>query len=250
MLTVSPGRLGITLEIKEEGEGAVIKAIDPACTFLGQVEVGDRILTVDGEIVTSLEDLTVNKDRLRKFGILKAPRKPTFAVPTDKTKDRLRLAKLLQHDKRTNQVTQVKLNDIQHQVLLVPLSRSEKLQKRELDAKCFRKYNYRTGFFDQFLDAWASYCDGTQEDATRMVLNYMAKRFPQMYLEQTDAATNHHVKNEAGELPPNFVSHDGTYDVKWNTRYGDLIQYQKEHGDCRVHTRITRVWTRQSPCSF
>ena len=73
MLTVSPGRLGITLEIKEEGEGAVIKAIDPACTFLGQVEVGDRILTVDGEIVTSLEDLTVNKDRLRKFGILKAP---------------------------------------------------------------------------------------------------------------------------------------------------------------------------------
>jgi hypothetical protein len=104
MLTVSPGRLGITLEIKEEGEGAVIKAIDPACTFLGQVEVGDRILTVDGEIVTSLEDLTVNKDRLRKFGILKAPRKPTFAVPTDMMKYRLRMAKLLQHDKRTNQV--------------------------------------------------------------------------------------------------------------------------------------------------
>ena len=143
----------------------------------------------------------------------------------------------------------MKLNDIQHQVLLVPLSRSEKLQKRELDAKCFRKYNYRTGFFDQFLDAWASYCDGTQEDATRMVLNYMAKRFPQMYLEQTDAATNHHVKNEAGELPPNFVSHDGTYDVKWNTRYGDLIQVSSTIYLCKsmllwCHIMVSRVISR------
>ncbi len=103
MLTVSPGRLGLTLEMmKEEGEGAIIKAIDPACTFLGQVEVGDRILTIDGEMVTKLEDLLVGKDRLRKFGILKKPRKPTFPIPTDRLKDRKKMADLIQHDKRKN----------------------------------------------------------------------------------------------------------------------------------------------------
>ena len=114
------------------------------------------------------------------------------------------------------------MNNIRYQVLCVPLSRSENLSSRENDNKCFRKYNYRTGFFDQFLDAWASYCDGTQEDAARMVMTYMAKRFPQIYLENTEVATNNHVKNEACELPSNFVSYDGTYDVRWNTKYGEL----------------------------
>lgn len=119
------------------------------------------------------------------------------------------------------------MNNIRYHVLCVPLSRSENLSNRELDNKCFRKYNYRTGFFDQFLDAWASYCDGSQEDATRMILNYMAKRFPQIYLEHTEVAANNHVKNEAGELPPDFVSYDGSYDVKWNTKYGELLQVSK-----------------------
>lgn len=71
MLTVSPGRLGLTLSI--DGEvGALITNIDPACTFRGQVGVGDRIMTVDGEKVYTLEDAKRGKDRVRKFGILKA----------------------------------------------------------------------------------------------------------------------------------------------------------------------------------
>lgn len=70
MLTVSPGRLGLTLAIVPEG-GAKIMAVDPACTFRGQVEVGDRILTIDGKKVEKLEDATVGRERVRKFGIVK-----------------------------------------------------------------------------------------------------------------------------------------------------------------------------------
>ena len=29
------------------------------------------------------------------------------------------------------------------------------------------------------------------------------------------------------ELPPDFVSYDGTNDVKWNTRYGELVKVSK-----------------------
>ena len=71
MLTVSPGKLGLTLSVLPNGEGAKIVAIDPACTFKGQVEVGDRIVTIDNKRVEKLEDLTVGKEKMRKFGIAK-----------------------------------------------------------------------------------------------------------------------------------------------------------------------------------
>lgn len=72
LLTVSPGRLGLTLNVNKNDpeNGAVITAINPACTFKDQLEVGDRIVTIDGQKVTKIEDLHVNKDKLRKFGIV------------------------------------------------------------------------------------------------------------------------------------------------------------------------------------
>ncbi|EJK59021.1 hypothetical protein THAOC_20817 [Thalassiosira oceanica] len=39
------------------------------------------------------------------------------------------------------------------------------------------------------------------------------------------------------ELPPGFVSYDGTKDVKWNTLYAELVKYKAEHGHCRVPTK-------------
>ena len=74
MLTVSPGRLGITLEKNNHDKigGAVITNIDPTlCTFLHLIEVGDRIFTIDGKRVTRLVDVILGKDRERQFGILK-----------------------------------------------------------------------------------------------------------------------------------------------------------------------------------
>ena len=73
MLTVTPGLLGITLSMisNDEFGGAEITRIDPECTFGSQVEVGDRVVTIDGESVTKLQDFLVAKDRERKLGILR-----------------------------------------------------------------------------------------------------------------------------------------------------------------------------------
>ena len=73
MLTVTPGLLGITLSMisNDKFGGAEITRIDPECTFGSQVEVGDRVMTIDGKSVTKLQDFLVAKDGKRTFGILK-----------------------------------------------------------------------------------------------------------------------------------------------------------------------------------
>lgn len=82
-LTVSPGRLGLTLSMtsKDEVGGAVITNIDPACKFLNQIEVGDRIFTIDGKRVVSLNDVINGNERERKFGILKKPVATAAMIP-------------------------------------------------------------------------------------------------------------------------------------------------------------------------
>ncbi len=84
LLTVSPGRLGLTLNVNKNDpeNGAVITAINPACTFRDQLEVGDRIVTIDGQKVTKIEDLHVNKDKLRKFGIAQKKNQGAAAAST------------------------------------------------------------------------------------------------------------------------------------------------------------------------
>ena len=72
VLTVSPGKLGLTLSVLPNGDGAKIIAINPACSFKGIVELGDRIVTIDGNRVEKLEDLTVGGEKRRKFVIAKA----------------------------------------------------------------------------------------------------------------------------------------------------------------------------------
>lgn len=120
------------------------------------------------------------------------------------------------------------------QVLCIPLKRFEAANKRELDNQSFHRYNKQTKVFDKFLDAWASYCDGTQEDAANMILFHMAKRFPQSYVKNFDMATSKQDKNVGPsrvELPPDFISYDGTNDIRWNTKYGELVKV-------RTHTSI------------
>ena len=123
-----------------------------------------------------------------------------------------------------------------YQLLCVPLRRRETVNKRSLDNQCFHQYNKQTKVFDKFLSAWASYCDGTDEDAANMILFYLAKRYPQCYVRNFDTATRRNERMMAGagagggagpppvELPPDFVSHDGTNDVRWNSRYGELVK--------------------------
>jgi len=127
--------------------------------------------------------------------------------------------------------TEAKMGASRFQVLCVPLRRREKVNKRELDNQTFYHYNKQTKLFDKFLGAWASYCNGTQEDAANMILHYMAKQFPQCYVKNFEVATdlNERANKRSSyggstELPPNFVSHDGTNDVKWNTKYAELVE--------------------------
>jgi hypothetical protein len=127
--------------------------------------------------------------------------------------------------------TQAKMGVHRYQVLCVPLKRSDALTKRELDNQCFHRYNKQTRVFDKFLDAWASYCDGTREDAADMILFYMAKRFPQSYVKNFESVTRKHHKDDEPsrvELPPDFISYDGTSDIKWNTKYGELVKVRTE----------------------
>ena len=70
-LVVYPGPLGIKVKIDKEYGGAVIKSVDPDCTLKG-VEVGDRIVEIDGREVTSNADFGVDKDQKRKFKVVKS----------------------------------------------------------------------------------------------------------------------------------------------------------------------------------
>lgn len=121
--------------------------------------------------------------------------------------------------------TTCKMGPSKYQVVCVPLRRRESVNKRELDNQTFHQYNKQTKVFDKFLDAWASYCDGTREDASNMILYHMAKKFPQCYVKNFEMATKKVQKIEGpppAQLPPDFVSYDGTNDIRWNTRYGEL----------------------------
>jgi len=75
-LTVSPGRLGLTIAMNPNG-GATITVIDPICTFASKINVGDRIVTIDGKDVLTLEDIKNGKDRARTFGIMQKVKEST-----------------------------------------------------------------------------------------------------------------------------------------------------------------------------
>ena len=272
LLTVSPGRLGLTLKLDRVNGGVMITDIDPACT-LKQLEVGDRIVTIDGIKITSIADLDINKGKIRKFGIAKKKKdttaetnnkkdlmerlKPKWATNsyeakpqpqqrekkqvfpmltefnatdldrTSSIRRRAMLTELLQFDKRNNIPTVANMGAFEYQSLYVPLSRRESVNKREMDNKAFHAYNKQTKLMDKFIDSWAKWCDGTRDDAANMILYHMAKKFPSSYVKNFEMATKKHEKANGGQhaaLPPDFVAHDGTNDIKWNSKYSELIK--------------------------
>ena len=69
VVTVPPGKLGLTLEIKENG--IEIVGILPTCSISALVDVGDKILTVDGKTARGFNDFATNQHRPRKLEIAK-----------------------------------------------------------------------------------------------------------------------------------------------------------------------------------
>ena len=53
---VSPGKIGLTLNINTIKGGASITRIDTECRLIGQVDVGDIIVSIDGTRITSIGD--------------------------------------------------------------------------------------------------------------------------------------------------------------------------------------------------
>ncbi|EJK72949.1 hypothetical protein THAOC_05467, partial [Thalassiosira oceanica] len=70
VLNVSPGRLGLTVNSGVD-IGLEIIGIQPACTFAHLVDIGDRIVIVGDKVVRAIEDLQINANRDRIFGIMK-----------------------------------------------------------------------------------------------------------------------------------------------------------------------------------
>ena len=71
IIAVYPGPIGIKVKIDKKHGGAVVKSIDQDSPLKG-VEVGDRIVEIDGRKVRSNFDFAVNKGKKRRFKVVKA----------------------------------------------------------------------------------------------------------------------------------------------------------------------------------
>ena len=70
-LAVSQGRLGLSLTMQEVG-GALITSIESSSSFKDRIAVGDVLITIDGEVVRTVQDLAKGKEKkVRMFGIAK-----------------------------------------------------------------------------------------------------------------------------------------------------------------------------------
>ena len=82
-LTVSPGRLGLSLKLNKStpqiggtsttggATGAIIVDIHPACAFIDKIDIGDCIISIDGKEVNNLDDFKLNCDMVRVFDVVK-----------------------------------------------------------------------------------------------------------------------------------------------------------------------------------
>ena len=193
--------------------------------------------------------------------------------PAAESKREALLSELLQYDRRYNKKTTLTLRrgGCRFQPICIPIERKRKeyatidrenmekeLDKEALNNLIMQEHNGNYETMDNIINAWASFCDGTDADAASMMLFYLAKHYPNLYVKNVkktlekdlvEMATKRHYKVSEKkrdikkrqishtELPPDFVSHDGTSDISWNTRYSELLQYKEEFGDCKVYTR-------------
>lgn len=70
IVTINPGKLGISIVFEEESGSAIISGISEACTFGDKVRIGDQIVTIDGKEIANSDDLRAGNDRVRKLGII------------------------------------------------------------------------------------------------------------------------------------------------------------------------------------
>jgi SNF2 family DNA or RNA helicase len=87
-LHAPPGKLGFTIRMNRELGGAKIVYINELCAVKDQIEVGDRLVAVDGREITQISHFGLNTDKVRKFQIIRKknnsdPVSPVAPLPID-----------------------------------------------------------------------------------------------------------------------------------------------------------------------
>lgn len=72
-LPVSVGPLGLKFEMSDKIVGAKITAIDPTSILKDHIGVGDRLVTIDGRLIATHDDLTMDDDGI--LGVVKAKKR-------------------------------------------------------------------------------------------------------------------------------------------------------------------------------
>lgn len=78
---VSAGRLGLSVNFSDKKEGAMISEIHDTCMFKNQVNVGDRILAIDGHSLCRPEDLAIGMEQVsRTIDIVAQPKRSSSVL--------------------------------------------------------------------------------------------------------------------------------------------------------------------------
>jgi len=83
ILLITPGKIGLTLSINKTEGGATVTKVEPNSRFKDKFQEGDRIVTIDGCRITKIADLHVNRDKVRRFGVVQKKPGSTTNVVSD-----------------------------------------------------------------------------------------------------------------------------------------------------------------------
>jgi len=81
-LDAPPGKLGFTIRPNPSLGGVTIIKVNEVCAVKEQIEIGDRLVTVNGKEITQISDVSLNKDRLRKFKIVRKKNSDATVSPS------------------------------------------------------------------------------------------------------------------------------------------------------------------------
>jgi len=82
-LLVSPGKIGLTLNVNKTKGGATVTNVESTCRYQGQVDVGDVITSIDGRGIKTVKDFHYNSNQVRTFEIVSEKKKvEAVAAPT------------------------------------------------------------------------------------------------------------------------------------------------------------------------
>lgn len=85
-LRAPPGRMGLVLVFVEEGRGPIITGIDPKCPFKGNVNRGDRLLSIARHPVSKPEHLLYRMNEEREVNFIASTALPN-QIAKEKVKD-------------------------------------------------------------------------------------------------------------------------------------------------------------------